>query len=151
MIKYIITLLLLTNTALAHYDAEILRVIDGDTVLAKIYLLPGQHITATIRLNEIDTPEKRSTSKRKVPTCEKVLAKKASQFTVDAITNAETLHVDDLKLGTYASRARDENRNKLPSYIGQVIIDGENLSDLLFDSGLAQRFSTDRQNVFWCK
>lgn len=151
MIKYIIPLLLFTNTAVAHYDAEILRVIDGDTVLAKINLLPGQTITATIRLDAIDTPEKRGVPKRKVPECERALARMASQFTIDAIANAETLYLDNLKLGTYASRTRDKNGNKLPSYVGQVIVDGENLSDLLFDAGLAQRFSKDRQHVFWCK
>lgn len=149
MIK-IILLMFMPSLCLAHYDADLLRVIDGDTVLFNIYTLPGQQVSATVRLDQIDTPEKRGTSRRKVPACEKVKAGEAAAFTLEKITKAQRVQVSGLRLGTYASRAKDEAGDKLPSYLGRVLLDGQSLNDLLLQHGHAQPYTKDRRAVFWC-
>ena len=41
------------------YTAEVLRVIDGDTIEARVRIWLGQDVTARIRVRGIDTPELR--------------------------------------------------------------------------------------------
>lgn len=58
--KYLILTILLTActpVAAREYSATMIRVIDGDTMVANIDLGFGIHYTQTIRLAEIDTPE----------------------------------------------------------------------------------------------
>jgi endonuclease YncB( thermonuclease family) len=39
------------------HPAEVLRVIDGDTFLARVHVWPGMDITTKVRLRGIDAPE----------------------------------------------------------------------------------------------
>lgn len=42
------------------YPAEVLRVIDGDTLEVRVSTWPGQQVVTKVRLRGIDTPERRS-------------------------------------------------------------------------------------------
>ena len=149
MIKWVVVLIMYPVICFGHFDAELVRVIDGDTILLDIKLLPGNTARATIRIDSIDTPEKRSTSKRKVPECEKVLAVKAQEYTELFLLGGD-IQLDNVFLGTYASRARDDEGVKLPGYIGEIFVNGESLGESLLDSGNAKVFSRVRQSVHWC-
>lgn len=52
------------NEVLYTYNAEIVRVVDGDTVVALIDLGHNLHIKRSIRLLGIDTPEIRTKNKQ---------------------------------------------------------------------------------------
>ena len=79
--KFIFILLLLLPSWLpadsyTSYSATVVEVIDGDTIQLDVDIWPGLTQRISLRLNRIDTPEKRGS-----PTCEKELAKKATEFT----------------------------------------------------------------------
>ena len=118
------------------------------TMLVSIRVLPGQDVKATIRLDGVDTPEKRGVPKRKVPECERELARQATAF-VKGVIDGATIHVDNIDLSAYVSRGKDD-RGKLPSFLGNIIVDGKDLGQMLLDKGPAQVYSTDRQGVSWC-
>ena len=40
-----------------HYSAQVLRIVDGDTFLARIHVRPGMDVATKVRLRRIDAPE----------------------------------------------------------------------------------------------
>lgn len=63
------------------YQAEHLSTYDGDTFWMRVHIWPAQSVAIKIRLAGVDTPEIRQGPGRRIPQCEKVLAKAATHFT----------------------------------------------------------------------
>lgn len=90
--------------------AEVVRVIDGDTVEVRARIWPGQYVETRVRLRGVDTPETRR------PGCEaeRAAGQAATAFTQDWLAPAVrvtgpapgpvfvTLH--DVDLGSFAGR-----------------------------------------------
>jgi endonuclease YncB( thermonuclease family) len=129
---------------------EILRVIDGDTlVISTPYLPPPLKKELSLRINGVDTPEKGFRAK-----CdkEKKLSIAAKQFTETQIKNAGKLLVVIEGWGKYGGRI-----------LGDVIIyncplaeNGNNicptlLSKLLIDNGYAVEYTGSGPKKDWCK
>lgn len=57
----ILTLLLVTGPAFAYgpYSADVIRVIDGDTINIRVAIWPGLEQIINLRLIGVNTPEKR--------------------------------------------------------------------------------------------
>ena len=118
-----------------------IRVIDGDTIeLGKEYtpVIVGAMEDGTIplykiRLYAIDTPEKRGKCQK-----EKDLAKKATQFTKNAIKNAKDIDIKIIKNDKYGGRL-----------IGKVYVDSLDLSNLLIKEGLAVPYF-GKTKKSWC-
>ena len=118
-----------------HY--KIVRVIDGDTVVVTAPFLPDPFKKElSLRINGVNTPEK--THLAKCPK-EKKLGKKATEFTTNKIENAKDKKVIVEGWGKFGGRI-----------IGDVIIDGNKLSELLIDKGYAVPYTGRGEKGDWC-
>lgn len=128
---------LLPGLALAQdfgpYQATVDKVIDGDTLKLTVALWPGLNQSISLRLDGIDTPEKRGS-----PDCEKVLAKKATEFTREFVRAGKVV-VSDVSLGKYAGRA-----------LGSVAVDGKDLVKALIQAGHGRAYDGGKRGS-WCQ
>lgn len=131
----LLTLALYSGTVSAYgpYHAQVERVIDGDTIRLEVQIWPGLEQRIDLRLNGINTPEKRG-----APECEKAEARKATDFTSQFVAGGWVV-VDSVKLGKYAGRA-----------LGTISVDGVDLGQALIDQGLAKEYHGGARGA-WCE
>ena len=122
------------------YDYKVTRVIDGDTVAFEAKFLPAPlKPELSIRVLGVDTPEKGHRA-----SCEKeaTAAIAASKFTKDLLTNAyktgQKVLVEIQKHDKYGGRV-----------LGDVIINGQRLSELLIANGHARPYFGEKKES-WC-
>lgn len=106
--------------------AEILHIVDGDTVGVRAHTWPGQYVEIRVRLRGVDAPEIR----RVACEAERVKGHEATEFTRDWLTE---IGPDSFWGRVVARLVRAE--------------DGADLSDDLMAAGLAVPF---RQRGPWC-
>lgn len=82
-----------------EYYASVVKVIDGDTIRAKVKIWPKLTELATIRVRGIDTPEMRPRCPR-----EKELAILARDYVRGLLKPGAIIKVQNIKLGKYAGR-----------------------------------------------
>lgn len=80
------------------YSAEIIDVVDGDTVRARIHVWLGQDLETLVRIKGIDTPELKGQCAQ-----ERELAQKA-RITVESLVNGKTVILKDIENGKYGGR-----------------------------------------------
>jgi endonuclease YncB( thermonuclease family) len=118
------------------YDYKVTRVIDGDTVAFEAKFLPAPlKPELSIRVLGVDTPEK---GHRASCPKEAEAALKASAFTKDAIKNGKKVQILIEKHDKYGGRV-----------LGDVIIDGKKLSELLIANGHARPYFGEKKES-WC-
>jgi endonuclease YncB( thermonuclease family) len=110
-----------------YYNWEVKRVLDGDTVEVEVDFLPkelGNRLY--IRVWGVDTPEKswRAKSER-----EAQLGLNASMFTSELIKNAKDVKISIITWDKFGGRI-----------LGDVIIDGKSLRQMLLESGYAKEY-----------
>ena len=139
LIKLIILIFPVMASAESNYGAvtitEVVSVYDGDTFRANISDYPpliGRSIG--IRINGVDTPEMKGKCES-----EKVLARKARDFTLTALSNAKVIELRNLKRGKYFRIVAD------------VFADGESVGEGLIREGLAVFYDGGRKIKNWCK
>lgn len=116
----------------------IIKVIDGDTIKITAPFLPAPlKPQLLLRIYGVDTPEKGHRAKCDL---ERMKAHKAKQFVVDSIARGTTIEVYLTKWDKYGGRI-----------LGDVIIDGKSLKNLLVDNKLAIEYDGDRKVHNWCK
>ena len=109
------------------YDGDTFRVnLDGD--MPRIF---GENIS--IRVANVDTPEIRTKCVK-----EKILARKAKQFTVQKLREAKVIVLKSVKRGKYFRIVAD------------VFLDGVSLSNQLLDNKLAVTYSSGSKKHDWC-
>jgi micrococcal nuclease len=118
------------------YEGAIyVRNYDGDTIT---FNLPGLHPIIgekiSIRVNGIDTPEIRGECEK-----EKYDAKQAKEMVADILKDAEQIVLRNMERGKYFRIAAN------------VIVDGENLSDMLVEAGMAIRYGGGKKTHKWCE
>ena len=119
------------------YDYKVTRIIDGDTVAFEANFLPAPlKPELSIRVLGVDTPEK---GHRAECPQEAQAALKASAFTKNAIKNAKKVQILIEKHDKYGGRV-----------LGDVIIDGKKLSELLIANGHARPYFGEKKES-WCK
>jgi endonuclease YncB( thermonuclease family) len=114
------------------YEWKVIRAIDGDTVEIQVDFLPSELGNKLhIRIWGVDTPEKgfRAQSEH-----EKELGLKASEFTKNAIANAKEIKVNLITWDKFGGRV-----------LGDLIIDGKSLRQLLLDNGYAREYYGDKK------
>jgi len=119
------------------YDYKIIRVVDGDTIDIEANFLPpelGKHLK--LRIYGIDTPEKGHQAKCNA---ERKKAEIATKFVEEKIANAKVIKVELRKWDKFGGRV-----------LGDLIIDGQRLSDLLISEDLAVSYDGGRKNKNWC-
>lgn len=119
------------------YDAQITRVIDGDTVAFAAPFLPAPlKPELSIRVYGVDTPEK---GHRAQCQSEDLLGKAATNFTKDTIANAKNLKIVLISWDKYGGRV-----------LGDVIVDGNSLRLALINKGYAREYYGEAKTS-WCK
>ncbi len=117
-------------------DVEVIKITsiyDGDSFRADLKGLPaivGEHMA--IRINGIDTPELRGKCE-----VEKLLARKAKQFTVERLRATKSIVLKNIKRGKYFR------------LIADVYIDGVSLGEQLIKHGHATEYS-GKTKPNWC-
>ena len=144
MFKFVLALLLLPTMAMAEkkpegvvYDLKIIRVIDGDTVEFEApFLVDPLPKKLSIRVWGVDTPEKSFRAK-----CEKeaAMGAEATQFTKDLVANAKTTQISIYQWDKFGGRV-----------LGDVIIDGNSLTQMLLEKGYAREYYGDAKQS-WCE
>jgi endonuclease YncB( thermonuclease family) len=118
------------------YDANITRVIDGDTVAFEASWLPDPlKKELSIRVFGVDTPEK---GHRAQCPKEDVMGKKATEFTKQAFVSAKKRQVILMDWDKYGGRV-----------LGDVILDGKSLRQGLIANGLAREYYGEAKTS-WC-
>lgn len=112
--------------------AEVVEVIDGDTIAVRAHIWPGHSVETRVRLSGVDTPEVRR------PDCEaeRALGREASRAVADLLPPGRAVSLYEIELGSFAGRvvARLETG------------DGLDLGTWLTERGLAQPYGTSD----WC-
>jgi micrococcal nuclease len=118
-----------------YQGAIYLKNYDGDTIRFNLPLYPpiaGKDIR--VRVNGIDTPEIKGNCKK-----EKYEAQQARDMVADILKDAEKITLKNMKRGKYFRIAAD------------IIVDGESLSDLLIEAGMAIKYTGGKKTHKWCE
>lgn len=118
------------------YNYQITRVVDGDTVEIKVDWLPkelGDKIK--IRIFGVDTPEKGGRAKC---SAEAKMGEQATKFAVETIYNAESTTIVIKEWDKFGGRI-----------LGDVLVDGKSLRELLIKSGYARPYFGEAKKS-WC-
>lgn len=114
--------------------AEVLEVVDGDTLTVRATIWLGQAVETNVRMDGIDTPEMRSRC-----TKEKELAEAARDLT-RRLVGTGAVNLLDVQPDKYGGRVR-----------ARVLTSaGTDLSQSLIDAGLARRYHGERRQP-WCE
>lgn len=127
------------------YEGEVVRVIDGDTIEARIEVLPDMYYTVSVRERDLDTPEKRRG--RFGAQCEEevIAGQEVSALIGNLLPPGTKIGIRNVGLGKYAGR-----------FIGdiQMIVDAGqppvDLGDWLIGQGLAVSYDGGTKNKVWC-
>jgi len=114
------------------YDWHINRVVDGDTVEVHVDFLPkelGEKLL--IRVWGVDTPEKGWRAKSEK---ESQMGFEATEFTKKEVTNAKNIKINVIGWDKYGGRI-----------LGDVILDGQSLRELLLKNGYAREYYGDKK------
>jgi endonuclease YncB( thermonuclease family) len=125
------------NSKIVIYDATLTRVIDGDTVAFRADFLPAPlKPELSIRVYGVDTPEKGFRAKC-ISENDRGIA--ASKFTKKMIDSATKHQIALLDWDKYGGRV-----------LGDVILDGKSLRQMLIDNGYAREYYGDTKTS-WCQ
>jgi endonuclease YncB( thermonuclease family) len=137
--KYLIATLMMIAPVLGFanpYDYKITRVLDGDTVEFEAkFMPPPLKPLLVIRVLGVDTPEKGG---RAACEQEAKLGAMATAFTKKQIAEAKQIQVELKSHDKFGGRV-----------LGDVIIDGKRLSELLLAAGLARPYFGEKKQS-WC-
>ena len=144
MKKILITLLMLPALALAQktpkgvtYDAEIVRVNDGDTVVISAPFLPAPlKPELAVRVFGVDTPEK---GHRAQCPSEAQRGEQASAFTKNAVKSTKKHQVVLYSWDKFGGRV-----------LGDIVLDGVSLRAELIRNGFAREYYGDAKQS-WCQ
>jgi endonuclease YncB( thermonuclease family) len=143
MKKLLLVLLAVPMMAMAQktpqgvtYDAQIVRVSDGDTVVIAAPFLPAPlKPELAVRIFGVDTPEK---GHRAQCPSEDARGKAASEFTKAAITKSTKRQVVLYGWDKFGGRV-----------LGDIILDGQSLRTGLIKNGFAREYFGDAKQS-WC-
>ncbi len=115
------------------YPAQVLRVVDGDTLELRMAIYPGLKATDMARLAGVDTPEVR----RPAPACERELGRRATELVQSLVDDARQVQV-------YTA-----GREKYGRQLVRVELDGQDLATALIAAGLGRPYHGERREG-WC-
>jgi endonuclease YncB( thermonuclease family) len=144
MKKLLLALLLIPILALAQkapkgvvYDAQIIRVSDGDTIVIAAPFLPKPlKPELAVRVFGVDTPEK---GHRAQCPSEDARGQAASEFTKNAVKNTKKHQVILYSWDKFGGRV-----------LGDMILDGVSLRSELIRNGFAREYYGDAKQS-WCQ
>lgn len=133
----ILILTFLSSNSFANpYEWPITRIIDGDTVVFKADFLPVEFKNElSLRIWGVDTPEKGARAQ-----CihEDAKAQAATKFTTEMVNSSKKHEIYIKDWDKYGGRV-----------LGDLILDGQNLRDLLIKNGYAREYYGEKKTS-WC-
>lgn len=114
-------------------DAEVLRVIDGDTLALRVHIWIGQTVDMNVRIAGIDAPELHGKC-----ASERERAAKARDFLKQFVTG-QRLRLEDVRNDKYGGRVIAEVRD----------MKGDDVGKVLLARGLARAYEGGRRGS-WC-
>lgn len=119
--------------------AEVVEVIDGDTIAVRAHIWPGHYVETRVRLEGVDTPETRR------PDCEaeREAGHEATAFTRAWLAAHPDISLHNVRLGSFAGRVISDLRAPVDSGAEPV-----RLSDALLAADLAVPYGEDGP---WCR
>lgn len=118
------------------YDYKIIRVKDGDTVEFEAAFLPAPlKPVLSLRILGVDTPEK---APRAQCPAEAAGGEAATSFTKHVVAQAKNIRVELKSWDKFGGRV-----------LGDLIIDGKRLSDMLIEQKLARAYHGEAKKS-WC-
>ena len=144
MKKLLAILLLVPTLALAQkapqgvtYDAQIIRVSDGDTIVISAPFLPAPlKPELAVRIYGVDTPEK---GFRGQCESEKQRGEAASAFTKNLVSKSTQRQVTLYGWDKFGGRV-----------LGDIILNGQSLRTMLIQNGYAREYYGDAKQS-WCQ
>jgi endonuclease YncB( thermonuclease family) len=143
MKKLLFALLLVPTLALAQkapqgvtYDAQVVRVNDGDTVVISAPFLPAPlKPELAVRIYGVDTPEK---GFRAQCPQEDERGKSATKFTTNAVAKSTKRQVILYGWDKFGGRV-----------LGDIVLDGQSLRSMLIQNGFAREYYGEAKQS-WC-
>ncbi|MCL1123191.1 thermonuclease family protein [Shewanella surugensis] len=138
------------------YSAELIKVIDADTIKVRLLLYPKLFKEVNVRIAGIDTPESRRgvTNGQRIRDCEIILGHQASDYARNLLHHAQQLQVRNIDptLTKYASRINGELW-LLDSVDGmsEGSDDAMNYGAHLIEQGLAVPYTGGTRQPWECK
>ena len=121
----------------ATYDAQVLRVSDGDTIVISAPFLPAPlKPELAVRIYGVDTPEKGA---RAQCTQENERAQLASRYTTQLIQQGGRIQVTLYGWDKFGGRV-----------LGDILVDGRSVRQGLIAAGLAREYYGDKKQS-WCE
>ena len=118
------------------YDAQIVRVSDGDTVVIAAPFLPAPlKPELAVRIFGVDTPEKNHLAKCE---SERQRGLAASEFTKKMIASSQTRQVVLYRWDKFGGRV-----------LGDILLNGQSLPNALIANGFAREYYGDAKKS-WC-
>lgn len=114
-------------------EAEVLRVVDGDTIAVRAHVWPGHLVEVSVRVAGIDTPEAKGKCQS-----ERELAIKARETVAEALASGRAL-LRDVTYDKYGGRALARVETE----------EGRDLADLLIAARLARSYG-GKAKQGWC-
>jgi len=119
------------------YDAQIVRVNDGDTVVIAAPFLPAPlKPELAVRIYGVDTPEK---GFRAQCPAEDARGQAATKFTKDAVNAAQKRQVTLYAWDKFGGRV-----------LGDIVLNGQSLRAMLIQNGYAREYFGDAKQS-WCQ
>lgn len=115
------------------HPADLVRVIDGDTLEAQVHVWPGMTITTRVRLRGIDAPELRARCDREQT------AAQAARDALSRLTADGRLFVSQIGPDKYGGRV----------VAAVATARGDDVSAALLQAGLVRRYGGGRRAA-WC-
>lgn len=114
--------------------AEVIRVIDGDTIEVRAYIWIDQHLTTMVRLDGIDTPELRGRCD-----AERDQARQAKALVSGHLPPGSRVTLHQIATGKYAGRVVARVLNESNQDIGEILL----------TAGLARAYDGHTRST-WC-
>lgn len=114
--------------------AQVLDILDGDTVTVRVHVWIGQTIETHVRIDGIDTPEIKGKCER-----EREMAQDAKNEIAKLLSSTGTIQLYDIKLEKYAGRVLAKAANDK----------GVNIAQHMIEKGLARPYAGAKRTG-WC-
>lgn len=137
--KFLLALILMLSTPVnaAFYNADVVKVVDGDTLKLDVEIWPGMRQLISLRIYGINTAETRKHCKNSACECSNSFGY-AAKDTVEVLA-ADRVQIYDIRLGKYAGRV-----------LGKVLtMDGVDIGTYLVNGHLAKTYFGGKRGA-WC-
>lgn len=117
-------------------EINVIEAVDGDTLRAELTGVPFARLQrVSIRIDGIDTPEIHGKCEK-----EKEMAQIAKRFLNEKLKTTEHISFDKIRWDKYGGRI-----------LAEILFDGNNVSQMMINNGLAYPYHGEKKINHWCE